>query len=92
MDINLTSINKIAIREKMSRQIENKKLKIYGLHKTIEENEILEKALDEIITNKKTDIVCPRCGNGLMLSKNGASIELKCLSSEICIKIISRGI
>jgi ssDNA-binding Zn-finger/Zn-ribbon topoisomerase 1 len=92
MDINLGSINKTKIREKKLRQIENKKLEIYGLNKTKGENDILEEALNEMVINKKTDIVCPRCKNKLILLKNGASSELKCLNNEICIKIINRGI
>jgi len=94
MDIKLklTQAEKVKIREKKLKEIEQEKLMLYGLPKTNEENEILEKALQELGINNKTDIVCPRCGNGLILLKRGASGELKCLNSKICIKIVYRGI
>ena len=92
MDINLTIIEKAKIRENKIKEIEDKKLKLYGLRKTNEENEILEKALTELAMYNKTDITCPRCGNELVLLTKGASSELKCLNDNICIKIISRGI
>ena len=95
MDINLkklTKTEKIQIREQKLKQIEQEKLKIYGLKKTHDETEILEKALMELTVQNKTDIVCPRCGNKLILLEKGASGKVQCLNDEICIEIGYRGL
>ena len=92
MGISLTTAEKLRIRDQKLKQMAQQKLELYGLEKTAEENKILEEALTELAVRGKTDIVCPRCKNALVLLTADSSSELKCLNNEICIKIISRGI
>ena len=92
MDINLTTLEKAKIRENKLKQIKKYKLNLYGLNKTDKETEILMKASEELAMNGRTDILCPRCGNELILLQTGGSYELKCKNRKLCIKIISRGI
>ena len=94
MDIrmNLTAAEKAQIREKKLKEIEQGKLEIYGLPKTDEESKILRKAMNELFKYDRTAIVCPRCGNKLILLQTGASAEVKCLNPEICIKTGYRGL
>lgn len=88
----LTEKEKEQMRREVAERMERQKLELYGLKQTQEESRILLEAMTELLTTGKTDIKCPRCGNNLVLNETGSSNELKCLNTEICIKIVTRGI
>lgn len=57
----------------------------------IEEHKFLITVDEDFFKYGKTDKKCPRCGNDIILIKNGNSYSIRC-KTEKCIKADFRGI
>lgn len=58
---------------------------------TISEHKYLVQAENEIAKTGKPNKKCPRCGNEIIIEKNGSAYAVKCKTPD-CIKAEFRGI